>query len=37
MYSRTRLVTDSQEATMQNGMRNVVSKTKGIETPSTPS
>ncbi len=37
MYSRTRFVTDSHEATMQKGIRNAVSSTKGIDTPSTPS
>ena len=36
MYSRTRIVTDFQLATMQNGIRAVVRITKGSEMPSTP-
>ena len=37
MYSFTRLWIGVHEATMQIGMRKVVSSTNGIETPSTPS
>ncbi len=37
MYSFTRVVIESHEAAMQNGIRNVVSRTNGIEMPSTPS
>ena len=37
MYSLTRLVTDSHEARIAKGIRNVVNMTKGIDMPSTPS
>ena len=37
MYSLTRFWIGAQEATMQIGIRKVVSSTKGIEMPSTPS
>ena len=36
MYSRTRIVTDFQLATMQNGISAVVRITNGSEMPSTP-
>ena len=37
MYSFTRVWIGVHEATMQIGIRKVVSSTNGIETPSTPS
>ncbi len=37
MYSFTRCSIEVHEARMQKGIRNVVSRTKGIENPSTPS
>ena len=37
MYSLTRCWIETQEAPMQKGIRKVVSSTKGMDMPSTPS